>query len=201
MSAQAWDPNLRAYVQGLIDAAPARAVLQFNRVDFRLPWLRRNFPDARIIHLYRHPRDQWCSSLVTPQRVPRDISVVDFEAYDQFYLLGWAKDLAYQFPFLDPRDAEHPYDLFYLIWKLSYVFGRRYAHESFCFERLCERPAVELRRLMSAASVDTYDLEALKSIVVGQKSKWQRYADQDWFAAREARCEAVLARFLNQADR
>jgi hypothetical protein len=64
MGPQFWDPNLFKYIRTLIDAAPHQAVLQFNRVDFRLPWLRRTFPEARVVHLYRHPRDQWCSSLV-----------------------------------------------------------------------------------------------------------------------------------------
>jgi hypothetical protein len=41
-------------------------VLQFNEIDLRLPWFRAHFPTARILHLYRHPREQWCSSLFDP---------------------------------------------------------------------------------------------------------------------------------------
>ena len=196
MSDRFWEPNLIAYVQALIDAAPYRAVLQFNRVDFRLPWLRNNFPRARIIHMYRHPRDQWCSSLVDVKSFPRDGTVGQFAAHDHFYLLAWAKDLAYHFPFLDPRSADHPYDLFYLIWKLSYLFGRRYSDASFCFETLCASPEQELPRLMSTARVDAFDLGSLTRLVVPQKSKWQQYADHDWFARREADCDAILRRFV-----
>jgi hypothetical protein len=198
MDESAWDPDLFSYVDALIAAARGRAVLQFNRVDFRLPWLRRNFPGARVIHLYRHPRDQWCSSLVDPKRFPRESSMAGFDAHDHFYLLAWARDLSYAFPFLDPRSAAHPYDLFYLIWKLSYLFGRRYAHASFSFESLCESPDTELPRLMQASSVEVYDMAALKGLIVPQKSKWQRYADQQWFSEREARCEAVLSRFFGR---
>src|SRR5262245_28303222 len=56
-----WCPDLRAYLDRLIErAVPRRAVIQENRIDFRLAWIRRQFPGATILHLYRHPRDQWC---------------------------------------------------------------------------------------------------------------------------------------------
>jgi hypothetical protein len=196
MDEASWDPDLHSYVRGLIEAAPQRAVLQFNRVDFRLAWLRQNFPGARLIHLYRHPRDQWCSSLVDPGSFPRDGSVQSFDPHDHFYLLAWARDLSYTFPFLDPRGAKHPYDLFYLIWKLSYLLGRRHADASFSFESLCDSPDVELPRLMRSAGIEVYELSVLKPLIVPQKTKWHRYAAQDWFAAREAECEEVLARFF-----
>lgn len=199
MPAHHWDPNLKAYVQGLIDAAPECAVLQFNRVDFRLPWLRSNFPSARLIHVYRHPRDQWVSSLAT-STFPRAGTVQEFAQTDHFYLLAWARDLSYRFPFLDPRNAEHPYDLFYSIWKLSYLFGRAYSDASFGLEALSASPERELPRLMAAADVQQYDLPALARLVVPQKSKWSQYADQEWFAQREARCEEVLASFLRRSD-
>src|SRR6185295_9635367 len=64
MDGRSWDPDLKAYVRRLVDSAPGRAVLQFNRIDFRLAWFRREFPGASLVHLYRHPRDQWCSALV-----------------------------------------------------------------------------------------------------------------------------------------
>jgi hypothetical protein len=117
------------FIQLLVERAPGRAVLQFNRVDFRLPWLRYNFPEATIVHLYRHPRDQWCSSLLE-SRFPLEGDVRSFEPYDGFYLRRWASDLKYRFPFLDERRVSHPYELFYAIWKLSYLFGRVYARTS-----------------------------------------------------------------------
>ena len=190
-------PNLRAYVQGLIEAAPERAVLQFNRVDFRLPWLRQQFPSARLVHLYRHPRDQWCSSLVKPNQVPVNITVSEFVAIDRFYLLSWANDLSYVFPFLKPAHAEHPYDLFYMIWKLSYAFGRTYADASVGFEALVERPGDEIARMMAACGVYKYDAKALTDLIAPQPvGKWSKWASQDWFAAREAKADATMAAFF-----
>lgn len=191
------DPGLERYVDGLIAAAPERAVLQFNRVDFRLPWLRHRFPDARILHIYRHPREQWLSTLGGGSGVPRVMAARDFEPYDRFYLLTWARDLSYHFPFLEPAHAEHPYDLFYWIWKLSYLFGRAYADASFGLERVCSDAAAEIPRLMAAAGVEHYDRQALDALIQPQgKMLWPQYADDEWFDARESRCEDTLMRFL-----
>jgi len=198
MDAAFWEPKLAAYIQALINAAPTVAVLQFNRVDFRLPWLRYNFPQARIIHLYRHPRDQWCSALVDPINFPKTGSVADFEPHDHFYLLAWARDLSFHFPFLNPDTADHPYDLFYYIWKLSYLYGRHFSHASVCFESLCETPDRELPRLLRAADLEDHDCAPLKELIVRPKmdKKWRQYADDEWFKERESVCETVLARYL-----
>jgi hypothetical protein len=203
MDANFWEPNLAAYIQALIDAAPNRAVLQFNRVDFRLPWLRYNFPNARLIHLYRHPRDQWCSTLLDPASFSKTATVADFQPQDHFYLLAWARDLSFHFPFLEPNTADHPYDLFYFIWKLSYLYGQRFCHASICFESLCETPDRELPRLLAAAGLENHDYSPLKKLIVQAKTykNWRRYADDKWFEERESICETVLARYLVGASR
>jgi len=69
----------------LIDHAPGRAVLQFNDVDLRLPWLRARFPEADILHVYRHPRDQWCSTLPRGEFDMTALQLRAFEKYDGFY--------------------------------------------------------------------------------------------------------------------
>ena len=195
MDASFDEPELRAYIEALVAHAPERAVLQFNRIDFRLPWLRAEFPEARILHLYRNPRDQWCSSLMKPAEVPREISVDDFAKYDGYYLLGWAQDLSYQFPFLAPKRASHPYDLFYMIWRLSYVFGRTYADASFAYERLVDEPATEIARMLTAAGIERVDPDLLRRVpVVKSASHWRAYAPADWYAEREDACEAILRR-------
>jgi hypothetical protein len=189
-----WDPDLASYVQGLVDAAaPRRPVLQFNRVDFRLPWLRHWFPNAVVVHLFRHPRDQWCSSLVDISAFPKDGRLTDFAHHDHFYLLAWVRDLRYRFPVLDETQVRHPYELFYLIWKLSWLFGRHYAHYSIGIERLTADPARELRRLLDAVGMPHVETAPLLKLIVAQpQGKWRAYADNDWFAERETRCETLL---------
>ena len=61
MDERSHDQRLFHYIDQLIRRAAGRPVLQFNRVDLRLPWLRAHFSDATIVHLYRHPREQWMS--------------------------------------------------------------------------------------------------------------------------------------------
>lgn len=196
MDAQSWDPDLRAYIRTLIERTPGRAVLQFNRVDFRLPWLRHTFPDATILHLYRHPRDQWCSSLLDLSACPPSSDTLWFSGHDHFYLLEWARDLRHQFPFLDPATVAQPYRLFYFIWKLSYLFGAAYAHHSIAFEALIANPEFELRRLLRDAGFEVGDLRPLTALVAPTPSRWIGYANDDWFRGHEEACETVLAEFF-----
>jgi hypothetical protein len=175
-------------------------VLQCNRLDFRLPWLRRQFPGAALIHLYRHPRDQWCSTLVTPAAVPRDITIDRFEPHDHFYLRRWALDLQHHFPFLSPHVEASPYRIFYYIWRLSYLFGVGYADHSLAFETLLASPAAEIGKLMAAAGVDT-DINRLVPLVSqAPVGRWRQFADDTWFADHESACEAVLAEFFQGAS-
>jgi hypothetical protein len=199
MGADAWDPAMRRYVELLIERAPGRPVLQFNQIDFRLPWFRRNFPNAALVHLYRHPRDQWCSSLVHPTRFPKEAPLADFVKFDEFYLLAWAQDLKPHFPFLDERVLTHPYELFYFLWKLSYLFGVQYADYSLAFEELVQDPRRALERLLRELGVETRpgDLTRITDLVdPPPAARWRAYADDEWFREHERRCEAVLMDFL-----
>lgn len=196
------DPDMKAYVQALIDAAgPDRAILQFNRVDFRLPWLRRTFPEAQVLHIYRHPRDQWCSSLGDLAAFPRDGHVRDFAAHDRFYLLSWARDLQFRFPFLDEARVTHPYQLYYFIWLLSWQYSRRHADYSVSFERLVAEPESELPKMLSVFGIEHADIAGLKSLMVPQpQGKWRGYADDEWFRRHESECEAVVQEFFNAPE-
>ena len=197
MPTHAWDDAMRRYIELLIAHAEGRAVLQFNRIDFRLPWLRATFPNATFLHVYRHPRDQWCSSLMDIDCFPANGRMADFAPNDKFYLRSWAQDLKYQFPFLDERQVQHPYELFYLIWKLSYLFGRRYAHHSLSFEDLVTSPATELPKILDVCRIAFESLgELMELFVTPRFGRWRDYADEQWFREREARCEGILDRFL-----
>ena len=199
MEATSWNPSMRRFIEILVERARGRPVLQFNHVDFRLPWLRHNFPQALIVHLYRHPRDQWCSSLFG-STFPLDGDMASFERCDHFYLLSWARDLAYRFPFLREREVTHPYQLFYYVWRLSYLFGIRYSHYSLAFEALAIDPEGELRRLLRAVGATAVDVPALAALVVPPEiSRWKGYADGEWFRRHEAQCEEVLDRFLGSS--
>jgi|SRR5579884_144980 len=197
MSADCWDPAMKRYVETLIDRAVGRPILQFNRIDFRLPWFRRHFPRATLVHLYRHPRDQWISSLVDPSAFPKNATMADFAGHDHFYLRTWACDLKYHFPFLEEGQIAHPYQMFYYIWKLSYLFGRRYAHVSLAYEDILRSPEKNLGELYAMLGIDGIDLNALARLVEKPRSgRWREYASEEWFREHESYCESVLSTFL-----
>lgn len=196
LEADAWQPEMRTYLDALIAAAPGRAVLQFNRMDFRLPWLRSQYPDAALVHLYRHPRDQWVSCLRPPESFPASARMADFVPHDRFYLLPWANDLKYTFPFLEPRRFDHPYELFYAVWSLSWRFGRRWADRSLAFESLVSDPHGQLTGLFQALHLDA-DADAAAAIVdAPAPGRWKDYAPAAWFAERETRVEDELLGIL-----
>ena len=192
-----YEPDMLHFITTLIEHAPGRPVLQFNRLDFRLPWIRRNFPNAKIVHIYRHPRDQWCSSLLGHiSSFPSDGGMEQFREYDGFYLRMWAEDLKYHFPFLDERSVGHPYALFYYLWKLSFLFGKTYADFSVCFENLIETPVATLSSVFEMLTIDVAHVSTVEKLIVKpQIGKWKSYADNHWFSTIESRCETVLHEF------
>ncbi len=192
-----WAPELKRYVEILVEKAKGRPILQFNRIDFRLPWFRKYFPRAKIIHLYRHPREQWCSCFPGGNYYPPNASMDGFAEYDHFYLRNWARDLRYHFPFLNEETIPHPYQLFYYIWRLSYLFGRKYAHHSLAFEHLVEDPDAAIGDVFSAIGIMKYDLPKLKALVDKPTAgRWKSYADGAWFREHETLCENTLQEFL-----
>src|SRR5579864_2117615 len=197
MPADAWNPEMQRYIEILIERAPGRPLLQFNEMDMRLPWLRARFPGARILHICRHPRDQWCSTLQSAPAVSLGSTLRDFEAADGFYLLRWGRDLRHYFPFLTIDDEAHPYELFYQIWKISYLFGRVHADLSICYEEIVRDPAASIRAMFGSCAIEAQNLDELASLVrPGHVGRWRQYAAHGWFASIEARVDATLENYV-----
>ena len=193
MDAHSWAPAMRAYIDELIRSGEPCAVLQFNRLCFRLAWVRQNFPGARILHLYRDPRDQWLSFIKSKARCAPDASFATLGTQDFFYLRKWGRDLVNVYPLLDEDALSHPYELFYLIWRLSFTQGERYATHSISIESICEDPQASISGLFRDLSIDTAHLPSAVGKVAGPvASKWQDYAADDWFSTTESHCESLL---------
>ncbi|GAB5415416.1 MAG: hypothetical protein Cons2KO_30190 [Congregibacter sp.] len=200
MDVRSHDPSMRSYLQKLIDSAEGTAVLQFNRVDFRLGWLRRHFPNVPIIHLYRHPREQWLSFLKDKKLM--NAQSVERSYRDAFYLDVWCRDLARVFPFLSIEETPHTYRRFYYLWKLSWLFGQRYASASLSFEDLITAPMETLQAVLAdigwTSPVDPRVLTA--EISAPELRRWPTYADDSWFREHEEMCESVLQGWLPREE-
>ena len=199
MDATTWAPDMKSYICELIEKAEGRPVLQFNRIDFRLPWLKENFPNAKFIHLYRHPRDQWYSFLIDKKLMSKDN--VEKTYADGFYLKTWCDDLAKHFPFLDERITPHPYQRFYYLWKLSYLYGKKECNQSLSLEELTQNPKKTLQNLFSELNIDHKHLDQAASVLdKPQLDKWKQYADNSWFIKLEEECEQNITSFLNSVN-
>jgi hypothetical protein len=199
MTRSSWNPAMQRYIELMIEKAPGRPVLQFNRVDLRLPWLRARFPQARILHLYRNPRDQWCSTLPELPGSMHELRIGTFNPFDGYYLLSWARDLKHSFPFLTLDADAHPYELFYQLWKLSFAYGRTWAHASVSFESLIDNPEAVIQGLASEFSLTGADPKALAALVVeGKCGRWQSKADEIWFRTIERRVDDDFRRHFGR---
>ncbi|RMF13781.1 MAG: sulfotransferase [Alphaproteobacteria bacterium] len=203
MDERAADPDLEHFIAGIIARAPdgARPALQFNRIDFRLAWLRSRFPAARIMHLYRNPRDSFISA-IAGARLGTDARFADFAPHDRFYLREWIADLAKIWPPLMVEPQAHPYLPFYMLWRLSHAHGRYWADATIRYEDLCRDPAAALAPALAACGITptAQALAAITSMSRGLRPpRWPEFAPDDWFTAFESEGERRLAAFFAQA--
>ena len=120
-------PELEAYIKHLIDlSAPDIPVLQFNRVDLRLSWLRAKFPEAKIIHIERNVLQLYHSQRKHIDLAHRN----DAHYWDAYELMPWCYALQQQFPLLFTTDSQHAFYQFYTLYQLSKLLANRYADVS-----------------------------------------------------------------------
>lgn len=201
LGAQGCDRHLQCYLAALIARAPARAVLQCNRLDFRLAWLRRQFPGAGILVLYRHPREQWLSVL-RGRGHAADHCLPDGRFEDHFYTLAWARDLCRVFPCLEPARHTHVYAIHYLLWRLSLLAAERDADLLIAYEDLIADCAGTLARVFARFAINAGvppNAACARLLKTPTAPRWPAYAAADWFAAIEQECEALLRLTLADA--
>ncbi len=208
---------LSNYISALLESATERPVLQFNRVDFRLPFLKATYPNASILHLRRNPRDSWRSTL---KEAPnnRGWNLLTYSDHCHFYLLPWYRDLAISYPWL-LADAQHthPYKLHYLISRMSDLFAATWADSSISYEALCAdfigtfgRLFTEKGHTHSAQNTEKgtpivptecpFDLSSLDGLMAPRQQAYDHRGDEAFYAEQEAAAEALLRAHLPQAD-
>tara|TARA_R110002167_G_scaffold196935_4_gene399990 strand:- start:6237 stop:7277 length:1041 start_codon:yes stop_codon:yes gene_type:complete len=198
MTEQSWMPKMKHYIEELVTAAPYRPVLQFNRIDFRLPWIKHHFPKAKLLHLYRNPRDQWCSFLRDPKLMNKDDVQNTYE--DSFYLDVWCNDLARHYPVLDSLNTPHPYQRFYYLWKLSFLHGKQFSDLSISFEALTQNPTAQIESMFNLLNITGVDIQKLSAVIQApEPMRWKKYADENWFKQHEDICEQNLSLMLTKS--
>lgn len=194
MDESSWNPQMKEYICQLIERAPGRPVLQFNRADFRLPWLRQTFPNAKFLHLYRHPRDQWLSFLTDKTLMNKNAVATTYQ--DEFYLNSWCEDLTQYFPFLSIESTPHPYQRFYYLWKLSFLYGQKYSDLSISFEDLVQHKETTTEKIIETFALNTKAKLMYQVVETPELNRWISYADDSWFKKFEDECEYVLTNFF-----
>lgn len=187
---------MQTYIEGLIEAATGRAVLQFNRVDFRLPYLRATFPNATFVHLSRNPRDTWCSTL---RGVPNDPSwtITSFGPFCKFYLTNWYLDLSMSYPRLwRSPDNTHPYEIHYLIHRLSELFAYRDCHYFMQYEAIEKDLVLEMAGLLACIGEVSPDLSAIDGLLAPRKQAYDHSDHIELYSEIEARVESELLDWL-----
>jgi len=157
---QSWD-GLKMYLEHLIElSAPDVPVLQMNRVDLRLAWLKQYFPQATVLHIYRDPKALWHSSRKhLDEKLRSDESCAD--AYD---LMQWSVSLSEVFPMLSPESGRHGYYRHYMIYALSHMMAKSHADHQFSLEQdvfQSERLLNEISQLCGLQASQTDQLRAL----------------------------------------
>ncbi|MCF6289158.1 MAG: sulfotransferase [Proteobacteria bacterium] len=115
-------PELKRYIQFLIDNSGDKTpVLQFNRIDLRLPWIKNNFPNATLITIARDSFALWKSTRKHIKTSP----YYEHESFpDAYDLLQWSVELAKKFPMLQAQNNRSGYYRYFFIWKLTSMLAK-----------------------------------------------------------------------------
>ncbi|WP_223789711.1 sulfotransferase [Marinicella meishanensis] len=117
--------TLAAYIKHLMaQSGGDTPVLQFNRVDLRLGWLKANFPQARIIHIERDPIQEYLSQRKHIDAQQRDQA----DYWDAYELMPWCHALRETFPFLlSETYGSHAFYRVYALHRLSQLVAQVHA--------------------------------------------------------------------------
>ena len=191
--------KLQRYLQLLIDKSEQRPVLQFNRMDFRLAWLRQCFPEIPILHLRRNPRDQWLSTF--QRSLPPSPNDISNTSRSEFYADSWAADLSKTVPIFRDRDEFHSYELSFLLWSLSEVYANNTASAHVAYEELVQSPRETMHALSNTLHLpDLADSTESKMVNQASVGRWKSYAPDEWFLEKEQKMNQLLKSFVFETE-
>jgi len=154
-------PALEAYINHLIECSGNEVpVLQFNRVDFRLPWLRAKFPTAKIIHIERNPLQLYHSQRKHIDSMFRH----DAGYWDAYELLPWCYALNNEFPFLINNNNKHAFFQFYALHQLSKIMGTVHADVTINLDSQVFQSNEFIKQLSLVVSLSGQQKHAIKNL-------------------------------------
>lgn len=181
------------YIERLIDAPEKRAVLQFNRIDFRLGFLRSNFPEASFIYLNRNPRNTWRSTLRSVTNDP-SWNLLTFQHHCRFYLLPWYRDLALSFPWIIGSPTEtHPYQIHYLIHRLSELFARHQCDIFIDYEDMEQNLVGVMESILGHLGHSAADMDVIGALSRPRQNQYEHSDDVGLYQELEQRVEDQLS--------
>jgi hypothetical protein len=120
-----------SYLVGTAHGKAPNAVLKEIRLTFRLAWLKKTFPQARIVHVWRDLDEHWRSIV---RRVQEHVGHEDVgqERADfmGFRIGAWCDDLAATYPELAVEHSSSGYERFAKLWELTKRENERHADVS-----------------------------------------------------------------------
>lgn len=156
--------ELKNYIQYLIDKSGDKIpVLQFNRMDLRLGWLKNNFPHATIIHLKRDVFPLWMSC----RKHLKTQVCKDYESHpDAYDLMQWSADLSQHFPMLQAEKNRHGYYRHYFIWKLAQQIAKNNADIHLSLEQDFHMSSVGIEKLAKFFAWQKETCDSIQTMII-----------------------------------
>jgi hypothetical protein len=143
-------PGLARYIDWMIKQSSGTPVIQFNRMDLRIGWLRKHYPTARIVTIRRQPLALWESCRAHLPKAEKN----NENHPDAYELMQWSAALAQDFPFLAPQKGRHGYFRHYALWRMATVLADRHADWNLHLENM-QQDVEAMARWLGWSATDT----------------------------------------------
>ncbi len=185
-------PELEVYINHLIElSGENRPVLQFNRVDLRLPWLKAKFPSAKIIHIQRNPLQLFHSQ----RKHLEQQHVNDALYWDAYELPSWCFSLSQQLPIFSVTKAyiQPAFYDFYLLYKLSQLMANHHADVWIDLEQHVFQSTAFIGQLKQVIALSAEQEEKLIDMIHVPESLAISSEESDVFAAIMTSVDCLLS--------
>jgi hypothetical protein len=161
-----------SYLIGTAFGRSSHVLLKENRMPFRLAWFKKNFPQAKIVHIYRRRDEQWKSLVKRVQEfVGKEDVGQDSVDFAGFNIPMWCEDLASRYPQLAASQSTTGAERFGKLWELSYESNRASADVSVGYHELLNDFEAAWKRISEVVEMPATDVATLKQFVVTPDKK------------------------------